>query len=228
MSNFHNRAKILQKLEEAGFHSLHVYDESHCHFYAPWQLMVAFKDEVSRSKWFATDEAHVELELHRRLRRTRSGKSPLHYFDGSTMEGYVIPSRAVEAMYCRREEAPWECAEGYRARGERAYGYDISDGGYGDIRDAKAVTPASRQPAIQNLHKQADDKLSCALVPLEVRYNGAVFDSGIGIPLASAANIPVYSPVMARRGRWTNHGFMQVRCPLYEKNAQKTWGRIEG
>jgi len=43
-SHFYNGANMLRELENACFENIHAYNESHCHFYTLWQLMVAFKD----------------------------------------------------------------------------------------------------------------------------------------------------------------------------------------
>ena len=43
------------------------------------------------------------------MRRTKSGKMPLRYFDGPTMTSYQVPSKASENIYCRNSEEPEEC-----------------------------------------------------------------------------------------------------------------------
>lgn len=76
----------------------------------PWSYLVALKDYRSRSRWYR-NAAEIEVQLQKRLRRTKSGKSPLLYFDASTMMGYQLPPKAWETLYCRREDRPSECDE---------------------------------------------------------------------------------------------------------------------
>lgn len=61
-----------------------------------------------RANWF-TSAAEIELKLHQRLHRTKSGNPPLSFFDGSTMVGYQLPPKPFETVYCRSEDEPWEC-----------------------------------------------------------------------------------------------------------------------
>ena len=72
---------------------------------------MCFKDDRSRASWYRT-AAQVEVELRRRVHRTRSGGPALLHFDSPTMVGYQVPSKVFETMYCRKvEETPWECYE---------------------------------------------------------------------------------------------------------------------
>ena len=103
LSTFYNRAAMLHKLEEVGFKSIHIYDAPHCHFYEPWQILVAFKDGNSKANW-SRNSAEIDLALHRRLYRTKSGKSPLRYFDGSTMTTFQVPPKVIETNFCRSSE----------------------------------------------------------------------------------------------------------------------------
>jgi len=102
MSVFYNRAHILNKLEEVGFQNMMVYDEGHCHFYTPWQFLVAFKNNNLISNWHRTS-AEIDIGLHQRLRRTKSGKPILRYFDGSTMRNYQIPPKVVQTNQLRNQ-----------------------------------------------------------------------------------------------------------------------------
>ncbi|KAL9189904.1 hypothetical protein ACHAXT_009579 [Thalassiosira profunda] len=108
MSAFYNRAALLHRLEDVGFERIHTYDEGHCHFYSPWQFLVAFKDAASGVAGCRRNAAEVELELKRRLLGTRSGERALKYVDGSTLVGYQTPPKVVETHYCRKENAE-EC-----------------------------------------------------------------------------------------------------------------------
>jgi len=120
MSDFYNRAHMIDRLEEVGFTSVHSYDEGHCHFYSPWQFLVAFKEDVAKANFERRSSAEIEVALHGRLRKTKSGVPPLRYFDGSVMEGYRIAPKVVETNYCRREwegkkdYSMWACQENVR------------------------------------------------------------------------------------------------------------------
>ena len=72
------------------YQSIHIYEESHCEFEAPWTTLVAFKDVETRNRWYRSP-AEVELDLSRRILTTKDGKSSLRYFDGATMKSYQSP-----------------------------------------------------------------------------------------------------------------------------------------
>lgn len=69
---------------------------------------MAFKSYSSRQFWYA-NTAEVDLAIQKRTVRTKSGKTPLQYFDGATMMSYQVPSRMIETVFCRREPAPFGC-----------------------------------------------------------------------------------------------------------------------
>jgi len=105
-----DKANMMEALESVGFKSMHIYDEGHPHFDAPWNFLVAFKDEKSRANWYKSS-AQIEIEIHKRIHRRKSGKPPLRYFDGATMMGYQLTPKAQQTVYCRKEPTPWECDE---------------------------------------------------------------------------------------------------------------------
>eukprot|EP00581_Thalassiosira_minuscula_P004007 CAMPEP_0183735808 /NCGR_PEP_ID=MMETSP0737-20130205/47687_1 /TAXON_ID=385413 /ORGANISM="Thalassiosira miniscula, Strain CCMP1093" /LENGTH=719 /DNA_ID=CAMNT_0025969657 /DNA_START=170 /DNA_END=2330 /DNA_ORIENTATION=+ len=105
---FKDKAHMMKALESVGFQTLLNYDEGHSHFDAPWNMLVAFKHNKSRSRWYR-NAAEIEIDLHQRLLQTKSGDPPLRYFDGATMMGYQTTTRSQETLYCRREEVPREC-----------------------------------------------------------------------------------------------------------------------
>ena len=90
------------------YSSIHIYEESHCEFGAPWTTLVAFKDVETRKRWYRSP-AEIELDLSRRILPTKTGKSSLRYFDGATMKSYQVPHRAFEDIYCRQQDMPVEC-----------------------------------------------------------------------------------------------------------------------
>lgn len=55
------------------------------------------------------NEAEVELAIHKRTVRTRSGKPTLKYFDGSMMQTMKYFPKAWETVFCRIEPTPEAC-----------------------------------------------------------------------------------------------------------------------
>ena len=84
--------------------------QSHCGFRAPWTYIVAFKSYSTRKRWYA-NAAEVDLELHKRGIRTKSGVSPFRYFDGATMVSYQVPPKGMETVFCRRQPTPEACLD---------------------------------------------------------------------------------------------------------------------
>jgi len=99
---------MMDALENAGFKSMHIYDEGHSHFSGPWTYLVCFKDYESRASWYKA-APELDIEMHKRLYKTKSGRPTLLYFDAPTMMGYQLPSRAQETAHCRREDKQKEC-----------------------------------------------------------------------------------------------------------------------
>jgi hypothetical protein len=99
------------------YQSIHIYEESHCQFDAPWTTLIAFKDVETRKRWYRSPAA-VELDLSRRILPTKDGKTSLRYFDGATMKSYQMPARAFEDQYCHQQDKPEECADKVRFGGD--------------------------------------------------------------------------------------------------------------
>ena len=108
LSRDEKRAGITRLLEEVGFESIHVYEESHSAFGYPWSYLVAFKAFENRVNWYLT-EPEIEVNIHTRILPTKDGESSLHYFDGATMASYQIPHKAFETVFCREDPMPKEC-----------------------------------------------------------------------------------------------------------------------
>jgi len=102
------RGKLTQILSKAGFKSIHLYEEAHCGFAAPWSFLVAMKSEASKKMWFRS-AADINIAIHDRLIRTHSGLSPLKNFDGAMMESYQAPPKAFEIVYCKANPKPDSC-----------------------------------------------------------------------------------------------------------------------
>jgi len=114
--SFENRSTMIKMLDAIGFKSIHIYEESHCEFHAPWTTLIAFKDVETRKRWYRSPAA-VELDLSRRILPTKDGKTSLRYFDGATMKSYQMPARAFEDQYCHQQDKPEECADKVRFGG---------------------------------------------------------------------------------------------------------------
>ena len=104
-----NEDHMVDGLESIGFASIHAYDEGHSLFDAPWSYLVCFKNIISRARWYKTP-AEIDIELHRRLYPTKSGKPPLLFADAAMIRSYQVPSKADENVECRGLGAhAWEC-----------------------------------------------------------------------------------------------------------------------
>lgn len=101
-------ALMIDQLDKSGFQSIHTYDEGHSHFYMPWSYLVAFKDYETKAGWHRT-APEIEIQIKKRLHKTKSGMPTLRYFDAATMGSHQVPSKASEITYCRKEEFPEEC-----------------------------------------------------------------------------------------------------------------------
>lgn len=104
-------AFILQ-LQDNGFKKITDYEDSHGGFLGVWNLLVAFKGDLSSERWYA-DEASVNLEIRRRILPTVTGQSPLRFFDGATMKALSYPTRVHEELFCRKDSVPTFCDYGH-------------------------------------------------------------------------------------------------------------------
>ena len=53
----------------------------------------------------------MNLKIRNRITPTVDGKSPLDFFDGSSMRKYRYPPKTSELVFCRREPTPESCKE---------------------------------------------------------------------------------------------------------------------
>ena len=102
-SRSNRREVLIELLEDVGFEAMHVYEEGNCGFEAPWTFLVAMKNDEIDMRWYM-NEAQVDIEIHDRIVRTKSGQSALKYFDGSVMQHYQYPHKVFETVYCRGNE----------------------------------------------------------------------------------------------------------------------------
>ena len=99
-----DKATLINTLQKAGFKSMHTYDDDDkSHFGAPWAFLTCFKDSKSRARWYRS-VPELEIDIHQRLFRTKSGKPTLRYFDAPTMIGYQTPTKAQETVFCRSRD----------------------------------------------------------------------------------------------------------------------------
>ena len=111
VGRFKQTGLMIKTLEQSGFESIHTYDEGHSHFYMPWSYLVALKDYETKAAWHRT-APEIQIELHQRLHRTKSGNPILRYFDVAMMVGYQVPSKAQEMTQCREDmngKVPMDC-----------------------------------------------------------------------------------------------------------------------
>ena len=105
---FANRQVMLQKLQDVGFKSIHIYTESHSGFIGAWSTLVAFKDYETRTNWYRSTP-EIDLAIRKRILPTKSGADPLRFFDGGAQFLYQVPAKPFEVSHCRSEETPDAC-----------------------------------------------------------------------------------------------------------------------
>lgn len=105
---FKNRAMMMKQLEETGFKSIHIYEEGHSQFYAPWATMVAFKDIETRNSWYR-NSAEVDIQIKKRIGKGTTNAPLLRNFDGSTMMGYQVTPKVFDTIYCKQQPVPAKC-----------------------------------------------------------------------------------------------------------------------
>lgn len=75
---------MVNTLQRLGFESIHVYDDAHSEFDAPWSYFVALKDRRLRSNWYRS-APELDIGLRKRIRQTKSGEPALKIFDAPLM-----------------------------------------------------------------------------------------------------------------------------------------------
>ena len=102
------RNALIDLLVDVGFEAMHLYEDGNCGFDAPWTFLVAFKNRDDQA-WYRS-QAQVDVQIHKRIIRTKSGTYALEYFDGAVMQGYRNPHKVFESIFCRAEPTPDSCA----------------------------------------------------------------------------------------------------------------------
>ena len=140
VSIFANRAIIIQKLQEVGFKSIHIYEESHSELFSPWSTLLAFKDYDTRSNWYR-GVAEIDLELQKRILPTKSGARPLKSYDGATHYEYQMPSKPYETVDCRSWDGSNKCGGygGFSAGKSNVPMADVELGGKGGVVARRSI-----------------------------------------------------------------------------------------
>jgi hypothetical protein len=94
-----NPRRIRQGLEELGFVDVKQYEETQAGLPGSKNFVVAFKGTDTAKNW-NRNEAQVNRMIRERFVETKSGNSPLQFFDGSSM-----------VAYSKFEHAVGDCAE---------------------------------------------------------------------------------------------------------------------
>jgi spermidine synthase len=143
---FQNRAIIIQKFEEVGFKSIHIYEESHSELTGPWSTLLAFKDYNTRANWYRS-VAEIDLQLKKRISPTKSGMKPLKYYDGATHFGYQMPSKPYETVECRSWDGSNKCGK-FGGFAPNSINVPISDVAIGERGGIIAKTDIAKQSYI--------------------------------------------------------------------------------
>lgn len=107
---YKNRETLFHLLEaNEDVQALLIYEEEHCGFFEPHSFLIACKSVDCRSRWYARSD-QIDYQIYDRIVSTRSRQPALVFYDGTTQHAYQWPKKGWEAIYCRREPTPFECA----------------------------------------------------------------------------------------------------------------------
>ena len=87
---------------------------------------MAMKNSDGPAVW-GRNLAEINIDIHNRILRTHSGNPALKHFDGSTMEGYRVPSIVFQAAFCKKTPTPRSCVEGVLKRRNQTLAEPTSD-----------------------------------------------------------------------------------------------------
>jgi hypothetical protein len=97
---------------EAGFPRVIDFDFRHPRTTKAWSYAIAFKSKKTEARWHLT-EAHVHLEIHRRVRH-HNGGDPFVNFDSLIPQAIEFPSKASAGHFCRHfGEDDLDCQMGH-------------------------------------------------------------------------------------------------------------------
>ena len=89
--------------------AMHAYEEARSGYLEPHSFLIVCKDVSCRSRWYARSDV-IDYEIYDRIVKTKSGEGALKSYDGTQQYSYQSAFTAFEAVYCRREPTPPECA----------------------------------------------------------------------------------------------------------------------
>ena len=81
---------------------------THCKNSFTRSYLVALKDGTMRQNWYRNGP-ELNIDIQKRIRKTKSSEPTLASFDASTMLEYQVPPKPFEANYCRQSAAHEEC-----------------------------------------------------------------------------------------------------------------------
>lgn len=124
---YKNREKMFNMFENnEQVQAMLVYEEPHCGFLEPHAFLIICKSAECRSRWYARSD-QVDYEIYDRIVRTHSKQRALTFFDGTTQRSYQWPKKGWEAVYCRRDPMPFECAYRTMDRKAELHEMDLED-----------------------------------------------------------------------------------------------------
>jgi spermidine synthase/S-adenosylmethionine/arginine decarboxylase-like enzyme len=124
---YKNREKLFNMFESMEqVQTMLVYEEPHCGFLEPHAFLIICKNVECRSRWYARSD-QVDYEIYDRIARTYSKDRALSFYDGTTQRSYQWPKKGWEAVYCRREPVPFECAYRTIDRKVEMHEMDLND-----------------------------------------------------------------------------------------------------
>jgi len=154
------RIALINLLVDVGFEAMHLYEDGNCGFNGAWTFLVAFKEDGDDQTWYRS-QAHVDVQIHKRMIRTKSGTHALKYFDGAVMQGYRNPHKVFESAFCRTEPTPDSCSKTDRFRESvplsdfevkmRTVGGGSGRGIFAKV-DIKQGTAISKKEAARGIH----------------------------------------------------------------------------
>jgi len=153
------RIALIDLLVDVGFEAMHLYEDGNCGFGGAWTFLVAFKKDGDDQAWYRT-QAHVDVQIHKRMIRTKSGTHALDYFDGAVMQGYRNPHKIFESAFCRAEPTPYSCKTDRFRESVPLSDFEVKMSAVGDGSgrgvfakvDIKQGTAISKKEAARSIH----------------------------------------------------------------------------
>lgn len=153
------REQLINLLVDVGFEAMHLYEDGNCGFNSPWTFLVAFKNQKDDQNWYR-NRAQIDIEIHERILRTKSGRPTLKYFDGALMQGYQNPHKVFESVFCRADPMPSSCETDHYRENVALSDFEVrmSEVGEGSGRgvytkvDIKEGTSIAKKESVNAVH----------------------------------------------------------------------------